>query len=259
MEVVKLKYKKDFLKHVLFRIDYKMKDSNSNLFVSDLKQACSNICNVFEEQNSVDIEFKQIGNTSTFEKLDTNNLVWSFHNGTRTKLIALSSKFLFIDESVYEGYAAMKSDFLHVFETICKISQIDVIRLGVRYIDEISIDGIEIAEINTKDFWKKYINSSLISCLDFIEDKREISRVLSQFEYNYEPIKLRYKCGLLNPDYPSPNKKGNFLIDTDVYIEGLIANADIAQHIDDFHKKASTFFEKTITDELRELMQNDEQ
>lgn len=251
-----MKYQKDFLKHALFRIDYKIKDSSSNLFVPDLKQACSDICNIFEEQTSVDIEFKQIGNTSTFEKLDTNNLVWSFHNGDRTKLITVSSKFIFIDETVYEGYDTMKENFLHVFDAICKISQIDVIRLGVRYIDEISIDGSEIAEINTKDFWKQYINSSLVSCLDFIEDKRAISRVLSQFEYNYEPIKLRYKCGLLNPDYPSPNKKGNFLIDTDVFIEGLISNADIELYIDDFHSKASDFFEKTITDELRELMKN---
>lgn len=249
-------YKKDYIKQVILRIDYKTDSEEEKVLTPELRTVASRIGNIHSIQNSVNIEFKQIGDTNTYEKKDTNNVVWVFSDAENKKKASISSRFFFIEESRYDGFEKLKEEFCSVVS--CLPSNALVInRIGLRYIDEIDIENNNCSPINNKTFWCKYINASLIANLDFFDDENIISRVLSQFDMNFDPIKLRFKFGLFNPDFPAVNKKSIFGIDTDVYVQGDISIADVPSYIMELHEKASLFFEKAITDGLRELMNNE--
>ena len=74
---------------------------------------------------------------------------------------------------------------------------------------------------------------------------------MASIEMNYTDCMLRFQYGIFNSDYPAPNKKREFILDTDVYSVGLYTMEEIADQIDAFHDRAKNWFEQSIKQPLR--------
>ena len=74
-------------------------------------------------------------------------------------------------------------------------------------------------------------------------------------ELNYGESMLRFQYGIFNKDYPAVNKQYSFLLDTDVYAQGVFEIHDLKLKLSEFHSKAKDIFEEAITDELRKKME----
>lgn len=76
-------------------------------------------------------------------------------------------------------------------------------------------------------------------------------------DLNLGNMKIRFRYGMHNPDYPAPIRKKLFILDYDAFLEGLQNEADMISNIDKFNNEIESMFEKCIKDGLREIMDRD--
>ena len=69
---------------------------------------------------------------------------------------------------------------------------------------------------------------------------------------------LRFNFGIHNPDYPAIIKQKVFILDIDVYHNGIQNKEDIISNSKVFHDKIQEFFEFSITEEFRSKYLNNE-
>jgi len=130
--------------------------------------------------------------------------------------------------------------------------ELNIIRIGLRYIDE-----IEIKQDQEIFDWKEYLNTKLFSALSIPakKDSKFISRAFSNLEFNFGDHNLILKYGMFNPDYPSPIKKKAFILDSDAFKRDNIQDNEVYTVLDELHNRISNLFEsKLIKDGLREIM-----
>ena len=150
----------------------------------------------------------------------------------------------------------LKEQFFEVLTALTKVyPSLKINRIGLRYVDQIEIAKEGTTRTSWASFWNKYIDSKLIQSLAFADDDKQIARQMNSIEMNYERFMLRFQYGIYNADYPAPNKKHSFIIDTDVYSAGLYDGDECNSLLDIFHEKASMWFEKSIKDALRKKME----
>ena len=162
---------------------------------------------------------------------------------------------MFIDYKRYSSFEVLNKEFFAILTAlISNYSQIRINRVGLRYIDKILLPGTKLSNKSWHSYWSKYISEYLIRGLSFPDDCSKISRHLNSIEMNYGGYQLRFQYGIFNEDYPAPNKKNGFILDTDVYSVGLLEIEDIKSDIDMFHQRAVEWFEKAIKKPLKEIM-----
>lgn len=176
--------------------------------------------------------------------------VWYYHGKNREKTLCIGPGWMFVVYTKYESFEAFKSDFLEVVDTLFKCYGQDVVvkRFGLRYINKVHLD--EGAPTN----WDKYLDPNLLQIFKVAEDKTKICRAFHNLELNYNDMNLRFQYGMHNPDYPAPIRSKDFTLDFDAYYQGLQNKDEIENNIVRFHNEIKLFFEKFITEELREVM-----
>jgi uncharacterized protein (TIGR04255 family) len=136
-----------------------------------------------------------------------------------------------------------------VIDAISKIyGEIEIKRTGLRYINDIVLP-----EGNTFD-WTAFINRSLISCLDFVPEKENLSRAMGIIELNRENHKVLFQFGMYNPDYPNSIAQKVFVLDYDCYTTEELKTSDIIGMVDTLQKDEEELFERSIENGLREKM-----
>jgi uncharacterized protein (TIGR04255 family) len=250
---MKKKYNRDFLKQVLVKIDFKNTLANYEKGLNP--EVAKNISAVFP----VLVEFKNkqqtfvIDKTGVIPQQSTDQTLWTYYSGDKQKHARIEPTDFYIQYDKYESFPQLKDDFQLVFGSITKeYGNLNIIRLGLRYIDEIRIEK----EDDVFD-WKKYLNSNLFSSLSIMtkKDRKFISRAFSNLELNYGDHNIIFKYGMFNPDYPSPIKKKVFIIDIDAYKRDSIPENEVLLVLDELHKCISNLFEyRLIKEGLREIM-----
>jgi uncharacterized protein (TIGR04255 family) len=94
----------------------------------------------------------------------------------------------------------------------------------------------------------------MLSTLSLSPKAQFLSRALSTLEFNFGDFNLRYQFGISNPDYPAVIKQKSFILDLDAYYRGIQDAEDIEGTLDKFHDCIQEFFESSITDKLRGIM-----
>lgn len=181
---------------------------------------------------------------------------WRFYGVNKEKTLVIAREGLHrektaitIDYSKYESFDSLKDEFLAILNKFLEIyHDVQIGRVGLRYINSINID--EKRPLN----WSKYINPSLLSNFRFVDDKRSISRVFSNLEMKYDDMSIKFQYGMHNPDYPSAIRKKIFILDYDVYYNGICDKNDVPDMIDKYHEKVISLFESSIKDGLRNKM-----
>jgi uncharacterized protein (TIGR04255 family) len=120
-------------------------------------------------------------------------------------------------------------------------------RTGLRYINNIRLEGDTFQ-------WAPFINPHLISLLDFLPEKRRMSRGMGRIEISEDRYNVHFQFGMFNPEYPNPIARKEFILDYDCYLKEEIDVTNVPKIIENLHKAEKEFFERSITDELRNVM-----
>lgn len=246
------KYKKTFLKQVLVRADFQKTLANYEKgLLPAVPKAIHNIFPTMVEHKIKHLQFK-IEDTIPAMSPVVQKL-WAYYANDKKKHTRIDSNDFYIQYDEYNSFGQLKKDFKLVLSSLIKnYGELNIIRLGLRYIDEIEIKG----ENDVFD-WNKYLNPKLFSALliPLKKDKPFISRTLSNIEFNYGDHNLNLKYGMFNPDYPSPIKKKVFILDSDAYKRDNIPSEEVETVLNQLHDKISNLFEKRlIRDGLRGIM-----
>lgn len=248
------KYKRTFLKQVLVRVDFQNSLANyeKGLIPSVPKSISSAFPNFVEDKlNLLNIEVKK----PIPYMIPEQRILWTYYAKDTKKHTRIEPTDFYIQYDEYDSFENLKSDLRLVLESLKKgYGELNITRIGLRYIDEIEIKG----EDDIYD-WKKYLNPKLYSAISLPtqKERRFISRAFSNLEFNYGNHNLILKYGMFNPDYPSPIKKKSFILDSDAYKRDNIPSEDSYDILDELHNRISNFFEKRlIKDGLRKIMNN---
>ena len=105
---------------------------------------------------------------------------WHFHSKEREKTLVIMPTSIFVNFLTYNSYEKLKQEFLEVNNKFFELfKETQVSRLGLRYINEITLD-----EKNPLD-WETYLNKDIICLINFVKEKEALSRVFSTIEMNY--------------------------------------------------------------------------
>lgn len=188
----------------------------------------------------------------------------------RRTSITLKPTSMAIESSRYDGYKIFRATISAVLERLREDFQIrGVERLGLRYWDEIRVDG----NINEPSDWEDYIASELLYPLKvsgtepFAEVAAEPSTYQSQIEFRIsENHKIRFILGafpsgrVVHGDGPLTVDPVNtsqpyFLLDIDSFWQTDqfedFDEESILAHCDQLHGPVRRLFEASITEQLR--------
>ncbi len=249
MEISK-KYDNNYLKQVIFRIDFsQLLEVNKNGLKPEIQREFAKInFNDFSKRELR--EFEIIFNKSLRTDKDQLIDIYEFLDKSKNNKITICEKFMIIENFEYVTFEEFKKIISNIVNIFSTHYSINIIRLGLRYINEIVID-----EGNPFE-WSNFINNSLIFSLNnFLEsDKENVCRYIGRFDINKEDYILAIKYGILNSLYPEKIARKEFTLDFDCSTKDVENNDDLFKKLDIFHSDINKYFEKSIDDGLRKKM-----
>ena len=168
---------------------------------------------------------------------------------------AVCSEYVFVSQRQYEGYVPLRDTFLELLDAMAaQFPGLRIKRLGMRYVNEIKLPEIDAGTGLGADFWEHYVNPLLLGGLRFAANDGALARHMCTTELNYGTDRATIRYGIFNSEYPKPNRRREFVLDTDTYCQGSLTAAEAAAKLDDYHAAACQVFEAAVTDALRTRM-----
>ncbi len=253
-----MSYQINYLTDVIMRVDYvSPQESIKKTLDSEVKNTCVKHFPVPEDRN-VETQQVLVSNEPGLQNTVINKeqfFEWHFFGKDREKELCISNTCMFINIKRYNSFEDLKTQFFEILGMLLqRYSLIRINRIGLRYVNQIDLPSEKKPRKSWHSYWGKYINDSLVKSLTFPDLDAAIARNMTSVDMNYSDYMLRFQYGIFNADFPAPNKKNSFIIDTDVYTSGLIENDEIIAYADTFHEKAKEWFEKAIKHGLRDKM-----
>jgi uncharacterized protein (TIGR04255 family) len=245
----KIMYKNNYLSKVIIRVDFLSPIKNIE---NELPRQISEIIKFnypIAEPKKVVVENKTFSKNGIINTFIDEKTEWHFYDKEREKELVIIPTSIFVNFLKYTSYEELKREFQEVINKFFELfDEAQVSRLGLRYINDISLNE------NNPLNWEAYLKGD-ISCLsNFIQEKQSLSRIFSTIEMNYGDFNLRFQFGLFNSDFPAPIKKKSFILDFDAYYQGLQDQNQVIPNLDKYHTKIQELFEFSITDKLREKL-----
>ncbi|WP_446786816.1 TIGR04255 family protein [Macellibacteroides fermentans] len=248
-------YKKHYLTNVILRVDFLTPIEQLTMAIDPkIKELCAKYFPIAEEKLVEDQEIEIIndGNSQKTAINKKQRYEWIFWGKNREKQLTLTENCLIVDMREYLSFKDLKEQFFDIlFLLVAIYPEVKMNRIGLRYIDQIDLDGEKGNRGDWSKFWKKYIDPKLLQSIQFANEENRIARQMNLIEMNYDEFMLRFQYGIFNEDYPAPNKKYLFVLDTDVYSVGVYDCTEIETLLNEFHKKTIEWFERSIKDALR--------
>lgn len=244
-------YRKNFLTNVIVRVDYPTIDTltrpnEPDKFRDKISQKFKNMRAI--QGGLVDFELKD---TNMEIRETRRKYAWEFSNVEKTTTIFLDSDFMKIECTKFTNFDEFLKDIEMIFSAFQDTYPIKKAnRTELRYINQIRIDTG-----NPLD-WSGLIKNSLFSVAkDFIRDKSNLLRNLQYFEIRESEYHLKFTFGLFNSEYPNPIARKEFVLDYDCYWNEEIEATTILDKIKVFNEKITYWFEQSIDDGLRTIME----
>jgi uncharacterized protein (TIGR04255 family) len=248
------KYKKPFLKSVIFRIDLAQPLSQSQKLASDFHEIIKSKFPIIEPISGIQFEA-----TMGMEKDKAPSVKQTQHIVRSNRFSDADRKTILMVEPgppnlnlLFNSYD--NSDELNrlvglITATVSQVyGNVLIKRTGLRYINNINLNGGNVFD------WALFVNGHLISMLDFLPDKGTMSRALGRIELNKDTHKIQFYYGIANPEYPNPIARKEFILDYDCYSTEEINITEVSNTVKILHEEIKTLFENSILDGLREKM-----
>ena len=171
---------------------------------------------------------------------------WSRNKKIKCQIDSTCVLFSVIEYGIFED---IRNAILNIIKAIlAQDNKYQGKRLGLRYINILPIHG--------HDNW---ITEQFYNALVAHKDQRTM-RLITQLDYAVleKDLHVKLKYGYTNPDYPAIMKNDCFTIDIDAICQGVIYLEDIEPMIDNMHYEVQACFEKMITDNYRNELNNEE-
>lgn len=243
-------YRKNFLKEVIVRVDFLNPLSGVDVALPPaIAEAAVRDFPIPEPREALhrQVKIDREGVASTEERLKE----FQFHGLDRTKTLTISRQVALVQCKTYQTYELVKAEFVRILDQVAEIfGEVQSSRVGLRY-----VNNIELAEQNPTD-WSAYIVPQLLSLFEFPPevDRPTLSRVFHNLEMSLDNFNLSYRLGMHNPDYPARIRQKVFVLDLDAYTQSLVKIRDVGHLLDDFHGTVQRYFELSITNNLRTVM-----
>ncbi len=247
MSLESICYKKNFIKAVIFRVDFSplliLKETEPKEFQEEIRKYCPNL--EIQDAFKHTVNIKQKDASTQMESFKQ----YIFSDKEKSKSIILSYTYLIIEFRKYDKFDEFKLLVEEVYKNFKdKYSPLNITRIGLRYVNEINIDKGNPYE------WGEYINDSLISTYKPFYENEYYNRLLSQIYYSFDDYRLTFTYGTPNSIFPNKISRKEFLLDFDCYIEH-VEEENVIQQLKSFHERIQDLFEKCIKQELRNLME----
>lgn len=245
------KYKKNYLKSVIFRLDFlkSIELISFHKFADEIKETFPISQQKEEEEGSfsMDLKRKEIKDFSS-RKIN----FWLFHNRTKTKELGIHSDYLYINYNKYKNSGELLKDINEVVEKFISIFEIkNIKRMGLRYVNEIELDEKRYLS------WEKYINNNLLGSLKFATiNKKAVVRSLGQLVFKEEFGNIVFIFGIRNLDYPDEINRKEFILDFDYHsvFPFSLEEIDLVERTKSYNQSIERLFEATITRDYRNLL-----
>lgn len=244
-------YKRNFLKDVIFRIDF-VNPINVNSFVQDnlpeLRKMYPLYSPIKLKQNNIKVNFDEVKG-DTVERMETIQVKQIFFNASRTAQMKISSNALIINYKKYDDFDLLYKDIVNVLELLTKNSNIIVGRTGLRY-----INIFENNDLNKID-WSKYIIPSML----FIENwnNSNVLQHMSVANIKKDECILKIQYGLFNGEIPNDRVKDSYVLDIDASSVEMCELVVVKEQIGKWNDYVREIFEYSITEQMKEKL-NDE-
>ncbi len=237
-------YKKNYLDNVIFRVDfdalYKINDPPSE-FQEKVKEKFP----IPEQKELREYTWDFIKK----EQTDKIYPLWIFYNLDKSQKINISYKFFSLEFTKYHSFPEFKLIIEETYNNFIKIYNPPLItRFGLRYINKIVLN-------NGNPFdWSSYINSSLTHPIDnFFEDKKNLSRAITQVSMNCGDYNILFSYGFYNSEYPNRISRKEFVLDYDCS-SGNIEPTNVIGNLETYNSIINDLFERSIDSKLKEEM-----
>lgn len=247
---IDISYRKNFLKEVIARVDLLSPLPGVEVALpAALTERAVRAFPIAEPRDAVhhEVQIGPQGVASSEERLKE----WLFHGKERTKTLTIGRQVVLVQHKTYQTYDIVKAEFIGILDRVAELFPgLQLARIGLRY-----VNAIELAEANPTE-WSAYIAPELLSLFKFPPeaDRAALTRVFHNLELTLDAFNLRYRLGMHNPDYPARIRQKVFVLDLDAYTQSVVDLGEVGRLLDDFHATIQRYFEESITDKLRGIM-----
>lgn len=176
----------------------------------------------------------------------------TFMDRDGNKLI-LSNKFIVLEVNHYTNFETTREMIGNALRSIIGEADINVSRLGIRYVNLFDSGRIRLS----KSFFNTEVRALYNPSASSEEDPLKCVRSMCLNEYRVGDMRLNFRYGMYNPQYPNIMRDQSFTLDYDCYCDSILCGYDVLMsHINRGHDEIQALFEASITDTLRERMRN---
>lgn len=247
-----ISYKNTFLNQVIIRLDFRdviseEKITNKTLVEEIQKHFTHKEISQIARFAEVKID---IDNANAPTQQIVEGIQMSFLDSENNKAV-LASKFLIFEINFYRSFKEHMRYIEPIIKELFKVDGIKIERTGIRYIN---IFDDAVRKIR-KSFYNKEIAASVKDKLPTGICDIHFVRSLNTVEYQVGGMKLLFRYGMFNPNYPQILKRRCFALDYDCFNEQLLETYEnIMCSIQTGHEAIQTLFEESITDTLRKVL-----
>lgn len=249
------KYEHPYLNEVIFRINF----SNILALTENNKEAAKD----FHEKISKEFPNTLIKQNQSFNigiDSETGNpmqithdgsLVWTYKNRKHNKSVELTSNSLILHykKGAYSHFRYFLEDVILLINALKGYDPQNLSFLGLRYINQ--IDGKTINELK-ECINPKYFNNYIMA----LDKKEDFIQVLNRLSIKRKDYILNFQYGLFNAAYPNPNFDKDFILDFDCITKKIKIIDEVVNELKQMNKYIQSKFEESITDILRQEMED---
>ncbi len=255
-----VKYTNSFLNQVILRFDFLQFASTNRVFTDDIEKS---ILRFFPRRgmdqimrfNSINVVFDSNNpSTPNAQREIQEGIQREYYSLNQKNKLVLSNKYLIIEINEYSNFEELQQWLQGIVIPFYLENQLTVIRAGIRYINILKPDRVKIR----KNLFSPEI-AATINVNEF-QESGEISLIRSMHmtEYLVNGMRLNFRYGLFNPQYPNRLLDNSFALDYDCYSEEPIEVADgLLRCVEKGHNAIQLLFESSITEALRKVMRNE--
>jgi len=167
--------------------------------------------------------------------------------GTKALVLGPSHLSLEYGKGDFDHFPPFQADFEVGFNALRQcFPDVHVVRVGLRYVNQISL-----AEGNPLD-WEGIIAAPLVSSVKAaLLQGTALARSMHQVHMRNGDVNTLFHYGIVNPEYPAPVTRREFILDLDCYRQEAIALADVLPIVAGLNETCEQVFENSIEDGLR--------
>lgn len=246
----KKKYKNNFLKKVIYKVNFDETNEISEDSIRKYKEALGSNYDPLSliEQKGLIIQ----GKGSDFSTVPDNHSIWKIEAKDGTHFVEIDRSSFAIIFNDYDrfssAYTHIETTFNQFFEQINSIK--DIRRVGLRYVNEIEIKAADFTK------WSDFIQECLTKHFDFYQDTSKLRRSMHSDVIAYdEDTSINLNYGIFNKYFPAPIVEPQFILDIDAYSTFAVKVQDCLGMLKKYNEAIAIYFERSITEGLREKME----